>query len=206
MRNLELKIRCPDETTLKMLEQRAQQNNAIYIHTLQQRDTYLKVPSGRLKLREWSMQEDVQRADLRVKEHSKSQEKYENEASGALLVAYTRPNEESSRVSEYLISPISDPATFLPLLTATIGTWMTIEKTRVLYRYGRTRIHFDRVMGLGAFVELETEFVGASTDDEVITEHDTVKKFLQLNLFPIIAYSYSDLAQLTFPLIPPTMP
>ena len=205
MRNLELKVQCPDETTLEMLEQRAQQNDAAYIHTLQQRDTYFNVPSGRLKLRQWSIQEDVQRADLRVKERTKVQEKYENGSSGALLVAYTRPNEESSRVSEYLISPISDPATFLPLLTATLSTWMTIEKTRVLYRYGRTRIHFDRVMGLGAFVELETEFAGTSTED-VTAEHDTVKKFLQLDLFPAIAYSYSDLAQLTFPLIPPTMP
>ncbi len=200
MRNLELKVQCPDETTLKMLEQRAQQNNANYIHTLQQRDTYFNVPSGRLKLREWSIQDDMQRTPSHV------QEKYENAASGALLVAYTRPNEESSRISEYLISPITDPATFLPLLTTTLGTWMTIEKTRVLYRYGRTRIHFDRVTGLGSFVELESEFAGTSTDDDVTAEHAIVKKFLQLALFPTIAYSYSDLAQLTFPPIPPTMP
>ncbi len=193
MRNLELKVRCPDETILEILEGRAQQNDAAYIHTLQQRDTYFNVPSGRLKLREWSIQEDVQRADLHVKERTKVQEKYENGSSGALLVAYTRPNEESSRVSEYLISPISDPATFLPLLTATLGTWMTIEKTRVLYRYGGTRIHFDRVTGLGAFVELETEFAGAASNDEIMAEHTSVKAFLRLELFPTIAYSYSDL-------------
>lgn len=152
MRNLELKVRCPDETTLEMLEEHAQQNHATYIHTLQQRDTYFNVPSGRLKLREWSIQEDVQRASKYSKAHNGVQEAYETGSSGALLVAYTRPNEESSRVSEYLISPITDPATFLPLLTTTLGTWMTIEKTRVLYRYGRTRIHFDRVTGLGSFV------------------------------------------------------
>ena len=200
MRNLELKVQCPDETTLKTLEQRAQQNNATYIHTLQQRDTYFNVPSSRLKLRQWSIQDDMQRIPSHV------QEKYENAASGALLVAYTRPNEESSRVSEYLISPITDPATFLPLLTTTLGIWMIVEKTRVLYRYGQTRIHFDRVTGLGSFIELETEFVDTSTDDEVNAEHAIVKKFLQLALFPTIASSYSDLAQLTFPLIPPTMP
>ena len=195
MRNLELKVRCPDETTLEILEERAQQNDAAYIHTLQQRDTYFNVPSGRLKLREWSVQEDMQRTSKYSKAHNDVQEAYETGSSGALLVAYTRPNEESSRVSEYLISTITNPTTFLPLLTTTLGTWMTIEKTRVLYRYGRTRIHFDRVTGLGSFVELETKFAGASSDAEIIAEHATVKAFLQLELFPIIAYSYSDMAK-----------
>jgi predicted adenylyl cyclase CyaB len=195
MRNLELKVRCPDETTLEILEERAQKNDAAYIHTLQQRDIYFNVPSGRLKLREWSVQEDVQRMPKYTKEHNNKQEAYENGSSGALLVAYIRPNDESSRVSDYLISPITDPTTFLPLLTTTLGTWMTIEKTRVLYRYGRTRIHFDRVTGLGSFVELETEFADASSNDDVTAEHDTVKKFLQLDLLPTIAYSYSDLAK-----------
>jgi adenylate cyclase class IV len=195
MRNLELKVHCPNETILKILEERAQKNNATYIHTLQQHDTYFNVSSGRLKLREWSIQEDAQRKSLYTKKYNNIQEAYENGSSGALLVAYTRPNDESSRISNYLISPITDPTTFLPLLTTTLGTWMIIEKTRVLYRYGRTRIHFDRVTGLGSFVELETEFADASSSDDVTAEHDTVKKFLQLDLLPTIAYSYSDLAQ-----------
>jgi adenylate cyclase class 2 len=193
MQNLELKVRCPDEITLEMVEERARQNNAAYVHTLQQRDTYFNVPSGRLKLREWSIQEDAQRAASRVGDHNRVQEAYENGSSGALLIAYTRPNKESSRVSDYLISPISDPTTFLPLLTTTLGTWMTIEKIRVLYRYGRTRIHLDHVIELGSFVELESEFVGALSNDDVAAEHEKVKKFLQLDLFPTIAYSYSDL-------------
>ncbi len=194
MQNLELKIRCPDEATLEALEERAHQHGAIYVHTLQQRDTYFNVPAGRLKLREWSAQEDPQKASIRTKKHHKVQEIHENGPSGAILIAYTRPNEESSRVSDYLISAIVNSTTFLPLLTTTLGTWRTIEKTRVLYRYGRTRIHFDRVTELGSFVELETEFAGSSSNDEIIAEHATVKKFLQLDLFPTIAYSYSDLA------------
>jgi adenylate cyclase, class 2 len=196
MQNLELKVRCPDEATVELLEERAEQNDATYIHTLQQRDTYFNVPTGRLKLREWSVQEDVQRMSKYTKGRNNVQEAYENGSSGALLVAYTRPNEESSRVSEYLISLITDPTTFLPLLTTTLGTWMTIEKTRVLYRYRRTRIHFDCVTGLGSFVELETEFAGAFSNDEIMAEHATVKAFLQLELLPTVAYSYSDLAQL----------
>ena len=195
MQNLELKVRCPDEATLEALEERAQHNAAHYVHTLQQRDTYFNVPSGRLKLREWSVQEDLQRSTMGTKERNVEQEIHESGPSGAILIAYTRPNKESSRVSDYLISPISDPATFLPLLTTTLGTWMTIEKTRVLYRYGRTRIHFDRVTGLGTFVELETEFADASSTDEFTAEHNMVKAFLQLDLLPVIAYSYSDLAK-----------
>ncbi|MBA2395557.1 MAG: CYTH domain-containing protein [Ktedonobacteraceae bacterium] len=193
MRNLELKVRCPDEATLEIVEERARQNKATYIHTLQQRDTYFNVPSGRLKLREWSVKEDARRVPSRVEDYNRVQEAYENGTSGALLIAYTRPNEESSRISDYLISPISDPKTFLPLLTTTLGTWMIIEKTRVLYRYGRTRIHLDRVIEIGSFVELESEFAGASSNEGVTAEHEEVKKFLQLDVFPTIAYSYSDL-------------
>ena len=193
MRNLELKVRCPDEMTLETVEERARQNNAAYVHTLQQCDTYFNVPLGRLKLREWTIQEDAQRIASRVEDHNRVQEVYENGALGALLIAYTRPNDESSRVSNYLISPISDPTTFLPLLTTTLGTWMAIEKTRVLYRYGRTRIHLDHVIELGSFVELESEFAGALSNDDVTAEHEKVKKFLQLDLLPTIAYSYSDL-------------
>ena len=195
MQNLELKVRCPDEETLETLEERAHQHGAVYVHTLQQRDTYFNVPSGRLKLREWSVQEDLQKVDMRPEGYNQIQEVHESGPSGALLIAYTRPNEERSRISDYLISPIADPTTFLPLLTAILGTWITIEKTRVLYRYGRTRIHFDRVKELGSFVELETEFVRASSKDAVTAEHAAIKTFLQLDLFPTIAYSYSDLTK-----------
>lgn len=195
MQNLELKVRCPDEAALEALEERAHQHGSIYVHTLRQRDIYFNVPAGRLKLREWSVQEDLQRTAIRAKAYNGLQEIHETGSSGAILIAYTRPNEESSRVSDYLISPIVDPPTFLPLLTATLGTWMTIEKTRILYRYGRTRLHFDRVKGLGSFVELETEFVDATSNEDIIAEHGTVKAFLQLDLLPTIAYSYSDLAK-----------
>ncbi|MBV9711989.1 MAG: class IV adenylate cyclase [Ktedonobacteraceae bacterium] len=195
MHNLELKVRCPDEATLKILEERAQQHGAYYVHTLQQRDTYFNVPSGRLKLREWSAQEDGQRSVMDAKARNAAQELHESGSSGAILIAYTRPDEEKSRLSSYLISPIVDPTTLLPLLTNSLGTWRTIEKRRILYRYGRTRIHFDRVTGLGAFVELETVFAGTSSPDEITNEHEMVKTFLQLSLFPTIAHSYSDLAQ-----------
>lgn len=41
------------------------------------------------------------------------------------------------------------------VLTQSNGILGTIEKTRNLYIVGQTRIHIDRVLGLGNFLELE---------------------------------------------------
>src|SRR3954462_2462477 len=116
MHNLELKVRCPDEAALDGLVARAQRGGAIYVRALMQRDTYFIVPYGRLKLREWHQdappatdQDRAIRADAEASD------------AGATLIAYARPDQSGSRLSNYLLSPIPDPATTRESLTRALG-------------------------------------------------------------------------------------
>ena len=118
-----------------------------------------------------------------------------NEAgsAGATLIAYIRPNEGGSRISDYLVSPVPEPETLRLVLTETLGTLVVVEKVRILYAYGSTRIHLDTVQGLGTFVELETVIGEATSLKDAMAEHQAVITALGLDVLPPVATSYSDL-------------
>jgi adenylate cyclase class IV len=199
MHNLELKVGCPDEAALDALAARAAAGGAIRQRAMGQRDTYFIVPRGRLKLREWHLEDPTGRVTA-----GETPDHAEAGATGAILIAYDRPDEAGSRVSDYLISPVPDAGTMRAALARALGTRAVVEKRRVLYLWGRTRIHLDRVAGLGAFVELETlldrfpiahgvpgaEALRRRAAEE---EHRAVVAGLGLDALPVIAGSYSDL-------------
>ena len=117
------------------------------------------------------------------------------EASGwseGWLIYYERPNQDTSRYSEYQLCEIPDPSTLKALLTAALGIKTVVQKQRELWMFSNTRIHLDRVADLGQFVELETVFQG-QTEIEARNEHQHVKSTLHLHTAKPIAVSYSDL-------------
>ena len=71
------------------------------------------------------------------------------------LIRYERPDVAAARCSRYLIAPTSDPQALLEILTKALGTNGIVEKTRNLFLVGQTRVHLDRVEGLGDYLELE---------------------------------------------------
>ena len=158
---------------------------------MKQRDTYFRIPSGRLKLREWWLEGQESRVTVRRGGHLDAG----NEAgsAGATLIAYTRPNEGGSRISDYLMSPVPEPETLRLMLAETLGTLVVVEKVRVLYQYRSTRIHLDTVQGLGTFVELETVIGEATSLEDAVAEHRAVITALGLDVLPSVASSYSDL-------------
>ena len=97
---------------------------------LKQTDTYFAVASGRLKLREI-------------------------EGDRSELIFYQRDESSSSRISAFEIVPVTDPVGLKKMLLSSIGLRSVVEKTRLLYMYGTTRIHLDHVKSLGEFVEFE---------------------------------------------------
>jgi predicted adenylyl cyclase CyaB len=50
---------------------------------------------------------------------------------------------------------VKDPASLGAVLAAALGVRGVVRKRRRLYLIGRTRVHLDRVEGLGDFIELE---------------------------------------------------
>lgn len=95
-----------------------------------QDDTFFNCSHGRLKLRAFG------------------------DGSGQLIF-YRRSDQQGPKESYYLISATAEPDLLRPVLSAAHGQAGRVEKQRTLYLAGRTRIHLDRVKGLGEFLELE---------------------------------------------------
>ena len=99
-----------------------------------QDDTFFNCDNGRLKLRAFS-----------------------NDAGE--LIFYRRVNQAGPKESFYIRSPTSSPETLRESLSLAYGQIGRIRKYRTLFLVGRTRVHLDRVEGLGHFLELEVMLV-----------------------------------------------
>lgn len=93
-------------------------------------DTYFHCRDGRLKLREIV----GERAEL---------------------IAYRRPNEIGPKASTYFLLPVEVPEQCKEALATTLGIRSRVEKHREIYLHRNVRIHLDRVVGLGEFLEFE---------------------------------------------------
>ena len=71
------------------------------------------------------------------------------------LIFYQRGNQTGPKLSDYLLTRIDDPDTLRQSLARAYGVQAVVEKERLLFLHGRTRIHLDHVKELGSFLELE---------------------------------------------------
>lgn len=79
------------------------------------------------------------------------------------LIAYDRADVAGPKLSDYVRVPTGDPAALREALQRALGRGGRVRKRRWLLLAGATRIHLDRVEGLGDFLELEV----------VLAEHET---------------------------------
>jgi predicted adenylyl cyclase CyaB len=166
--NIEIKVRLPAKSDLRSaVASLFPANHGIFV----QHDTYYAAHHGRLKLR---------------------RETTPSGAESATLIAYSRPDDTTSRISHYHLLDVPDPDELHTLLDTSLGVIATVRKTRHLLIFGRTRIHLDHVDGLGSFVELETVITDQG-DDEPWREHHNVREALSLDEYEPVRFSYSDL-------------
>src|SRR3982750_3041805 len=133
-----------------------------------QDDTFFRCDSGRLKLRAFSID------------------------SGELIF-YRRANQLGPRESFYLRSPTSSPETLRESLSLAYGQIGRIRKYRTLYLVGRTRVHLDRVEGLGHFLELEVMLVDDESAEQGIREAGDLMGQLGIQPEQLIEGAYLDL-------------
>ncbi len=173
-RNLEIKVGCGGDG-LENIRLRMAGAGVEISQQLRQVDTYFRVPNGRLKLREIENVNDPACAR-------------------AELIAYVRPDQASSRWSTYVVTniPLAGVGSLVASLDATIGTLVRVVKRRDLAMWDSTRVHLDTVDGLGAFIELET-VVDEQSDEAATAEHEHIVAALELDRWPLISSSYSDL-------------
>ena len=130
-RNIEIKARVADLSAL--LPRVAALADVGPVEILQE-DTFFLCEAGRLKLRMFS--EDA------------------GELKGELIF-YRRADKAGPKESFYLRSPTTAPRILRESLALAYGEVGWVRKQRTLFLSGRTRIHLDRVEGLGEFLELE---------------------------------------------------
>jgi len=126
-RNVEIKARARD---FEEQMRRATELAGGPVSHLVQEDIFFNVPVGRLKLRKM-------------------------EDGSAELIQYDRDDSPGPRRSEYLFFRTNDPAGLQEVFAKALGVRAVVRKRRAVYRVRQTRIHLDRVEGLGPFVELE---------------------------------------------------
>lgn len=126
-RNVEIKARVPDPVAL---EARARRLATEGPFDLTQDDTFFPCTRGRLKLRELAPDQGE-------------------------LIFYERADAQGPKVSRYTLAPTTAPAALREALEQALGVIGRVRKHRRLYLAGQTRIHLDRVEGLGDFLELE---------------------------------------------------
>ena len=164
-RNIEIKARIASvEAVLPCARQVAAGEPELIL----QDDTFFTVPHGRLKLRQF-------------------------EDGSAELIHYHRPDHGDARASDYVRVPAHDPAALREALARACGVLGRVRKQRWLLLAGATRIHLDRVAGLGDFMELEVVLSEGQTDAQGAAVAEALMQALGLAGSERVAGAYLDL-------------
>lgn len=164
-RNIEIKARID---SVEAVLARACQVARSEPELITQDDTFFTAPHGRLKLREF--------AD-----------------GSAELIHYHRPDHGDTRASDYVRVPAPDPAALREALARACGVAGRVRKQRWLLLVGTTRIHIDRVDGLGDFMELEVVLADDQPDADGTAVAEALMQALGLAGAERIAGAYLDL-------------
>jgi predicted adenylyl cyclase CyaB len=132
-------------------------------------DTYFRVPTGRLKLRETRL-------------------------TGSELVGYIRPDRRGPKRSQYVEIPVKNPSAVRAMLSRLLGVRVVVKKTRDIYLLGSVRIHLDKVDGLGAFIEFEAYYDGSPSAERA--NRDKVVRLMDafgISAKDLMEVSYADM-------------
>jgi predicted adenylyl cyclase CyaB len=109
------------------------------------------------------------------------------------LIRYQRTDAAEARSSRYLLARTRDPEVLREILTATLGSAGVVRKTRLLYLVGQTRVHIDRVEGLGDFLELEVVMRPDQKEEEGKHIAEGLLSELGIGKVDLLAQAYVDM-------------
>jgi predicted adenylyl cyclase CyaB len=134
---------------------------------IEQDDTFFRCENGRLKLRVLG---------------GKTGE----------LIFYRRADQKDPKESFFLRSPTSEPEVLREALSLAYGAIGRVRKHR-MYLVGRTRVHLDKVEGLGHFLELEVVLGDDESTEAGIREAHGLMEKLGIHASQLIDGAYVDL-------------
>lgn len=164
-RNIEIKARVASLAAVESLAAALSGKEPVAIA---QNDTFFACPDGRLKLRAFS------------------------DGTGELIF-YRRADDTGPKESFYVISPTSSPDTLRDALGLAYGVIGRVRKQRLLFMAGRTRIHLDRVEGLGEFLELEVVLRDGESAEAGMAEARELLASLRIAPEQLVSGAYLDL-------------
>jgi len=167
-RNIEIKARARD---FKRQMSLAECLTNVEIQHLYQEDTYFRVSTGRLKLREFG------------------------NGSGE-LIQYEKDYSIAPTESRYLRLPMDCPSTLKEALSRSLGVRAVVRKKRIVYIVGQTRIHFDEVEDLGRFIELEAVLGPDEVAEHGVTVVVALMSELEIGRQDLIEQAYVDLMEI----------
>jgi adenylate cyclase len=133
-----------------------------------QDDTFFSCANGRLKLRVLS-------------------------ESHGILIHYRRADQPGPKPSYYTHSETSDPDGLRAVLTDAHGEVGRVRKHRTVFRIGQTRVHLDRVDGLGEFLELEVTVDDTMDPAAAVSEAHRLVAALGIEESALVNGAYLDL-------------
>lgn len=170
-RNIEIKARVDNLKALSAVAASFADEGPI---DLAQDDTFFRCNNGRLKLRAFP------------------------NGTGELIY-YRRPDLYGPKESFYLRSPTTAPDSLRESLSLAYGEAGRVTKLRVLFRVGRTRVHLDRVAGLGNFLELEVVLAENEPSDAGIREAQELMDRFGIKPEQLVDDAYVDLLSRALP-------
>lgn len=160
--NLEIKVPVKN---LKKFIAIVEKEGGEKIYSSRQVDVYYKLKYGRLKVR--------------------------NSSGEKSIIFYRRIEDGSERWSDFEVMKVENPEEWINFFDKFLMRLVVVDKHRTLYHLKNTRIHFDKVKGLGNFIELETKVVNGM--QKARKEFQQMLELLKLNPEEQILNSYSDL-------------
>jgi adenylate cyclase class 2 len=164
-RNIEIKASVKDHNFIR---NKLFSYQAIFKGKDHQRDTYFKVPNGRLKLRQGNIEN--------------------------ALIHYEREDKEGPKTSWVNIYPVTNGAVLESLLERALGIMIVVEKEREIFFIENVKFHLDSVQGLGQFVEIEAiDPDGSIGKQKLLQQCEQFLKSFAIHNKDLLKNSYSDM-------------
>lgn len=169
MHNVEFKAELRDPALARGI---ARTLGATLVYTLDQTDTYFRVPHGRLKRRESVHADTGKREPIE-------------------FIFYDRANIARPKLSNFTI--YSEDEARQRFGARPLPIWVVVKKRREVWVEGATRIHIDHVEGLGDFIECEALISQKQTVIKGRERNEAFRKAFMPAMGEPIAVSYSDM-------------
>lgn len=167
--NIEIKAKTNSADKIRSL---LLKEGAEFLGTDLQTDTYFNVPTGRLKLREGNIENN--------------------------LIFYKRNNLLGPKQSDFSVSPVTDPLSLKEILTESLGIRVIVKKRREIYYIDNVKFHLDSVEDLGEFVEIEAGNKITNHSTIILRKQcDYYVNLFEISENDLLASSYSDMLSKT---------